>query len=124
MHTRRQKAQAVVELAIVAPILILFALGTLDFGRVFYANIGLVNATREGARRATQLAPATDSSVLTAVQATVRAEQIGLFSASVPSSAITLQCYSDRRTVNITDYPFQPVTPFIGTLLGDDTGVI
>jgi hypothetical protein len=123
-RTYRTAAQAVVELAIVLPVLMWFALGTLDFGRVFYTYLGLTNAAREGARRATLLAPACDSSVVSAVTSTVRAEQTGLFAAPGPALVISLRdcSTSDRRTVAITGYSFQPVTPFIGQALGDRTG--
>jgi hypothetical protein len=131
LHTRRQSAQAVVELAIALPVLLWFSLGTLDFGRVFYTYIGLTNSAREGARRATLLAsPLTptscDSTVLSSVRATVRAEQLGLFPVAVPDSVITLECaFSNRRTVAIVDYPFQTVTPFVGQALsGDGTDII
>ena len=43
-----QPAQALVEMAIVLPILLLLILGAMDFGRVFYAKIVITNAAREG----------------------------------------------------------------------------
>ena len=42
-------AQALVEVAILLPILLLLVLGAMDFGRIFYAKIVLTNAAREGA---------------------------------------------------------------------------
>jgi hypothetical protein len=123
LHSHRTAAQAVVELAIVLPVLLWFALGTLDFGRVFYTYLGLTNSAREGARRATLLAPACDSTVVSTVRSTVQAEQPGLFTAPGPDVVISLSCSSsDRRTVTITGYSVQPVTPFIGQALGDPTG--
>lgn len=123
LRTHRVPAQAVVELAIALPVLLWFALGTLDFGRVFYTYLGITNSAREGARRATLLAPACDSTVVTAVKLTVQAEQTGLFSAPGPDMVINLNCSaSDRRTVTISGYSFAPVTPFIGQALGDPTG--
>ena len=122
MNTHRKRAQAVVELAIAMPVLLWFALGTLDFGRVFYTYVGLTNAAREGARRATLLAPACTASVLSTVQSTVQNEQSTL---SIPTADIVLDCtYTNRRTVNISDYLFQPLTPFIGDALGDVNGKI
>jgi TadE-like protein len=119
---RKQAGQAVVELALASTVLLWFALGSLDFGRVFYTSLGLTNAAREGARRAAALAPACD---LATTRTVVRAEQDGLFPASVPDSVIGLDCAAaDRRTVTITNYPFQPVTPFIGQALGDAGGVV
>jgi len=42
-------AQAVVEFALVLPILLLLVLGTMDYGRMFFTKIILTNAAREGA---------------------------------------------------------------------------
>ena len=42
-------AQALVEVAIVLPILLLLVLGAMDFGRMFFTKIALTNAAREGA---------------------------------------------------------------------------
>ena len=42
-------AQALVEVAIVLPMLLLLALGAMDFGRMFFTKIILTNAAREGA---------------------------------------------------------------------------
>jgi Flp pilus assembly protein TadG len=111
-----------VELALASTVLLWFALGSLDFGRVFYTTVGLTNAAREGARSAAGLSPSCD---LTTTRSVVRTEQQGLFPATVPDSVIALDCTaSDRRTVTITNYPFQPITPFIGQALGDASGTI
>jgi TadE-like protein len=116
VYMRRQRAQAVVELAIATPILLWFALGTLDFGRVFYTSLGLTNAAREGARHAAVLAPACN---IASIRPVVRNEQDGLFPPSVLDSVIGLSCATERMTVTITDYPFQPITPFIANVLGN-----
>jgi uncharacterized protein (UPF0333 family) len=42
-------AQALVEYALVLPILLLLVIGAMDFGRMFYTKIVLINAAREGA---------------------------------------------------------------------------
>lgn len=41
-------AQALVEFALVLPILLLLILGAVDFGRMFYTKMVLTNAAREG----------------------------------------------------------------------------
>ena len=43
------KAQALVELALLLPLILLLVLGTMDFGRMFFHKIVLTNAAREGA---------------------------------------------------------------------------
>jgi Flp pilus assembly protein TadG len=45
-----ESGQAMVELALVAPLLLLFVLGTLLFGRLLQAKVGTIAAAREAAR--------------------------------------------------------------------------
>jgi hypothetical protein len=54
-HLRqRTRGQSFVEFALVLPIFLVFLAATLDLGRVFYANITLHNAAREGAFQASK----------------------------------------------------------------------
>jgi len=46
---QRSLGQSFVEFALILPVFLLFLAATLDLGRVFYANITLNNAAREGA---------------------------------------------------------------------------
>lgn len=48
----RSRGQSLVELALILPVLLLLALAALDLGRLFYAQITLTNAAREGAMEA------------------------------------------------------------------------
>jgi Flp pilus assembly protein TadG len=48
----RSRGQALVELALVTPLLLLLLLGAIDLGRLFYARITVTNAAREGAMMA------------------------------------------------------------------------
>lgn len=49
---RAQRSQAIVEFAIIAPVLILLLFGIIDFGRVIYYYVTLNQAVNEGARTA------------------------------------------------------------------------
>lgn len=49
---RRSRGQALAEFALLLPVFFLIVAGTLDLGRVFYAQISLTNAAREGAVQA------------------------------------------------------------------------
>lgn len=49
---RSEKGQAMVEMALILPILILIIGGIVDFGWLFYNKLALNNAAREGARYA------------------------------------------------------------------------
>ena len=51
-HRNRTLGQSLVEFALVLPVFLLFFAAALDLGRVFYANITLNNAAREGAFQA------------------------------------------------------------------------
>src|SRR3954451_6250779 len=48
----RTRGQSLVEFALILPLFLLFVAACLDLGRVFYANISLNNAAREGAMQA------------------------------------------------------------------------
>ncbi len=50
---RSERGQSAVELAVALPVLVLILMGTLDFGRAFYAYINITNAAREGAQYGT-----------------------------------------------------------------------
>lgn len=50
--TRRERGASIVEFAIVLPLLLLLIGGMVDFGRLFYTEVMLTNAAREGTRAA------------------------------------------------------------------------
>jgi Flp pilus assembly protein TadG len=47
---RSEKGTALVELAVVLPLLVLFAIGAAEFGRLYFASITIANAARAGAQ--------------------------------------------------------------------------
>ncbi|GBF10519.1 MAG: TadE/TadG family type IV pilus assembly protein [Tepidibacillus sp.] len=47
---RKEEGQAMVEFALVFPILLLLLLGILEFGHIFFSYLVIQNATRDGAR--------------------------------------------------------------------------
>ncbi len=46
---KSERGGALIELAVVLPVLILVAIGVMDYGRVFYTSIAVSNAARAGA---------------------------------------------------------------------------
>src|ERR1700737_732786 len=58
-HSR--KGQAIVETALLLPILMLLVMGSADLGRVFYYASAVTNSAREAARQGTFYAPTTNS---------------------------------------------------------------
>ena len=51
-RSRRERGAAAVEFALILPILLMLVGGTVDFGRLFYTQIQLSNAARDGVRLA------------------------------------------------------------------------
>jgi Flp pilus assembly protein TadG len=47
---RKKQGQALVEMALILPLLILILMGTMEFGRIFHSYLLITNASREGAR--------------------------------------------------------------------------
>lgn len=47
---RRERGNSLVEMAVIAPLLVLLLTGVVDFGRAFNVYIVITNAAREGAR--------------------------------------------------------------------------
>jgi len=77
----RRPAAAVIEFAVVIPVLLMFVLGIIEYGRMLMVAQVTTNASREGARYAVQ-ADTTGSGVDTYVRNYLK-------SASVPDAAIT-----------------------------------
>ena len=51
MHLKKiKKAQGMVEFALLAPLLLLILVGTMEFGRIIIVYTSITNAVREGAR--------------------------------------------------------------------------
>jgi Flp pilus assembly protein TadG len=127
LRTGRQTGQNVVELALAVSFLMTMTLGLVDFGRAFYAHVGLTNAAREGARRATMLDTCTGAD-LTAIRDRVKAEQpsLGIADSMISVYSVTAgdNCSNpSRRSVSIV-YSFQPASPFLDRVVGDGNGKI
>lgn len=62
----QRKAQALVEMALILPLLLLLLFGIIEFGRVMGAGIIVTHSAREGARYGA--VGATDSEIVTSIQ--------------------------------------------------------
>jgi uncharacterized membrane protein YgcG len=60
---RSRKGQALVETALVLPVLMFLVMGSADLGRVFYYAVGVTNASREAARQGTYYDPISNSNL-------------------------------------------------------------
>ena len=83
-----QRSQAIVEFALVAPVLLLLLFGVVDFGRIVYTYVTLNQAVNEGARTAIR-----DSALLptnSAVEAAVKQHAVDVSLANpCPNGPIT-----------------------------------
>ena len=103
---------ALIEFAFVLPILLVLAMGMLDFGRAFHAKSLLDQAAREGARVAVVTTPDVDI-----VEARVNAV---LASGGITPTSVTVDGPDAANMVTVTvNASFTFITPGVGLLLGD-----
>lgn len=107
---RRDSGQALVELALALPLLLLILVGIFEFARAYSIKQSLVNAAREGARLAVVQSPldsaAVDSTIRFYMSANnIAVDSIGLsatdasgtviaFANAVPGNAISVSAFS------------------------------
>jgi len=120
---RALRGQALVELALIIPILLFLLLGALDLGRVFYANITVASAAKEAALRAS--AGASDWDTAAVNESRGGFVQIAARDVSAAYSDSTNEC-SDSASFGATvtatvDTPFTAITPYVGAIIGGQT---
>lgn len=111
--TRGHRGQSLVELALLLPLLLWLIAGAMDFARVYYYDIVVINAARAGARVAADISKQ-DSDVIAAVQNDA-------LPMAIPAGSISISPSGTRTTgqdvaVTVT-YTFAPVTPLLGSVL-------
>lgn len=105
-----KRGQALVELALILPILILILMGTMEFGRIFHSYLVITNASREGARAG--VVGLDDTGIRTKVKDVATS-----LSLSDTQINITPGYSSRSRGVPLTvqvDYSISLVTPMLG----------
>jgi PKD repeat protein len=129
---QKSRGQSLVEFALVLPVFLVFLAAALDLGRVFYANISLNNAAREGAFEASkhpqafgagQACDGTNAGkIVCRVQLEARNSAV-----TVADSDISVTCsnscnnaYASTITVNVTG-SFQLVTPILSAIFRGQT---
>jgi len=122
---RRERGQSLVEFALILPILMALLLLTIDVGRLFYAYVGVVNASREGAAYA--IANVAAQGVSDPTIAT-RAQQEGSTTYTVTSTCATACVADGQNTVKVSvsttfNFLFPILLPNM-QLGGASTGVI
>lgn len=111
-----KRGQSLVETAIVLPLVLLLLMGIIDFGFLFNNYIILSNASREAARKGSL--GATDAEIVQLIQGNAQ---------SLDPTRLAIEIYPPQSQrfhgseIRVTlQYENKLITPFIGSLLGDD----
>ena len=114
--SQKDSGQSLVEFALILPVLMYILLGAVDLGRVFYYQVTITGAAREGVRAA---------SVITNTDADVRNAARNEVSSTIalPDSSIAINPspvrYSGQPVTVTVSYGFVALTPFIDAMVGN-----
>jgi Flp pilus assembly protein TadG len=113
------KGAAAVEFALVLPILLLFVMGTIEFGWFFFTHQRVVNAAREGARAGTLLPPPPNSTTAQVRSAAETAASnylvaVGLQDQGVSADPSYAMPDGSQAVRVVITYPYQSLTGFPG----------
>lgn len=115
-HFRQRKGAAIIEFALVVPILFMMVWGIISFTRGYQRMNALTASLREGARSASTM----DSvSSLASRKNSVKATMVTFSSAfgyTVDTSLVTVSASGTDVTVSVTNYPVFTGISFIGGL--------
>jgi Flp pilus assembly protein TadG len=112
---RKDRGQAIVELALVLPLVLLILFSIMEFGRVYQAYITVNYLAREGARKGAVGATATEIETLTKDRASA-----GGLDDSLVTVVTTKSADGALVTVKVT-YPYTVVVPLISDIIGETT---
>ncbi len=108
-----ERGTAIVELALVLPVLLLLVFGTIDFGRAIYINTALANAARDGARYG-MIDPNNTSCIKTQA---IKYSSIANLTASGVSVSVPNVNIGQPITVSVQT-TYTPITPLIANAIG------
>lgn len=119
-HSVRERGQALVEFALILPVLVLILMGVFDFGRAFFAYNAISNGAREGARYGVIYPDALDLDGPPYDENTIQGKAVAqtfiLDEVDVQVSGGASR--GQPITVTVT-YGFHAITPVIGRIIGD-----
>jgi Flp pilus assembly protein TadG len=126
--SRRSRGQALVELALVLPVLLLLVLAALDLGRIFFAQITIANTAREGAYEAAYggsyiagAACGSSNSVMCAVlneaQGSLTVAPADVVRTCTGAGGCATGAYGDVVTIKVTGH-FSLLTPILAAFFG------
>jgi len=112
-HSRRQSGQALVELALVLPILLLILMAIVDFGRVFHGHLAVTAAARQAGREASL--GRTDAEIIDRARRAAAPLSSAALAVQV-TPAFSLRLAGTAIKVTVT-YPMDILTPLIEPFL-------
>ena len=114
---RNEEGAAVVEFALVMPILALIIFGIIDFGRAFYTVNNIISAVREGARYGAILSTPMSVTGQREIRDRVRSVSQPFGGDSLRDENIEIEFPNGEFIrVRVENYPFRPLTPIAGAL--------
>jgi Flp pilus assembly protein TadG len=119
-----QSGAALVEFAIVLPVLLVLIFGILEFSVMLYDKAMITNASREGARTGIVYSyptPISTTEITQAVDSYLQGHMISFGGSSTPNVSVSGACANpgDSLTVAVTyEYDFLILPNFIQTLSG------
>ena len=116
MSGRRERGQAIVELALALPAFLVLTIGLFDFGRAIYVHNALGNAARDAARFAS-VDPANTACVKAV--AGFRDSLANLTPADVSYTAPGTPAVNQPLTVTVQTI-YRPIAPLVAEVIGAD----
>ncbi len=113
---RDEEGAAVVEFALVMPILALIVFGIIDFGRAFYTVNNIISAAREGSRYGAILSAPLSTSGQQEIRDRVRNVSRPFGGDTLRDEHIEIEFDGELVTVRVDSFPFRPLTPLAGVL--------
>jgi Flp pilus assembly protein TadG len=128
----RTRGQSLVEFALILPLFLVFVAACLDLGRVFYANISLNNAAREGAMQAAKdhatfiqdgACDPVNNNIVCRIQLESKGSSVAIASTDITRTCSIAGCpraAGSTTTVTVRG-TFQLVTPLLSLVFGGQT---
>ena len=111
-----KRGQAIVETALLLPLLMLMVMGSADLGRVFYYSIAVTNAAREAARQGTYYDPVNNGNTFDTYDAVLAAAQQDVpedVTLSIPPPIIPFHCLTGQPSSWSAEYPTAPNAGYV-----------
>lgn len=116
---KNRKGQALVEFALILPLLLLIILGIVEFGRIFGAALTVQHSAREGARLG--VIGGSDTEIITTVKQASPILDINQIAVQItPEEGVRAR--GQELSVEVR-YPVQVVVPFVSMITGNTVTV-